>query len=411
MIKKIIYIYIIILLFFSNSFSNEVKDSKTYPTTLINSIKNSKDENLRIKNIRELSKYYYNSRDNSIEIINFYDQILNDEKESVSIRKLAARSLGYIEKDNAIEPLEKYISCFNTKEKKGENLFKYAQEQEVFRSAVDALSNYGKKVLPFLLEMYKDKLKVAIVSEVTMVAILGSVGGIDVIDVLKEKVKSNDLSIRRAVTYALSVIKTDNEKNKILIYQLGDALIRDVDGQVRTSAVEIFKDKKDENTYDLFKILYENDPYFIENSDSEKGNQKKMIYPVREAVKKYINNYDEGKQERERITGRIEISETKYDVGQVKIGEKVKKNIKIKNSGSVNLEIKSIGFSNAVEFDGNIQEVKILKPGEEKDIKISFIPLNEEGKHEYVLRIISSDKNNPMSKIYILLETIKDKSK
>src|SRR3989339_643635 len=356
-IKKIIYIYIIILLFFSNSFSNEVKDSKTYPTTLINSIKNSKDENLRIKNIRELSKYYYNSRDNSIEIINFYDQILNDEKESVSIRKLAARSLGYIEKDNAIEPLEKYISCFNTKEKKGENLFKYAQEQEVFRSAVDALSNYGKKVLPFLLEMYKDKLKVAIVSEVTMVAILGSVGGIDVIDVLKEKVKSNDLSIRRAVTYALSVIKTDNEKNKILIYQLGDALIRDVDGQVRTSAVEIFKDKKDENTYDLFKILYENDPYFIENSDSEKGNQKK------------------------------------------------------KNRKSVNLKKKSIGFIKAVEFDGNIQEVKILKPGEEKDIKISFIPLNEEGKHEYVLRIISSDKNNPMSKIYILLETIKDKSK
>ena len=103
--------------------------------------------------------------------------------------------MGYIEKDNAIEPLEKYISCFNTKEKKGENLFKYAQEQEVFRSAVDALSNYGKKVLPFLLEMYKDKLKVAIVSEVTMVAILGSVGGIDVIDVLKEKVKSEKAMI------------------------------------------------------------------------------------------------------------------------------------------------------------------------------------------------------------------------
>ena len=88
MMNKMIYLHIVMMLII-NSFIIS-KDIKADTLTMISNIKNAQDETTKSRLIKECSVFVHNSQDNNIEIIELFDQLLNNEKESISVRKLVA---------------------------------------------------------------------------------------------------------------------------------------------------------------------------------------------------------------------------------------------------------------------------------------------------------------------------------
>ena len=409
--KKVYILLIVIsMLLFCNSVHAENQNkSSTEINSIIANVKNSKDEETKIKYVHECSVFVYNSKDRNLEIIELYGDILNNKKESITVRKIVAHGLGDFNREDAIEPLKRYVTNYNKGIVKESNVFKREQEAELFAEAVSSLGYYGAKTLPFLLELYKDKSVVADISDARMLGIIRRAGGINVVDILIDKTKAVEVSVRRSAIYGLSTIREEGGNIQDKINKQAAKLLNDNDGQVRELAVEILGKKMNDETYKLLLQISEKDSYSCEEIVTKNGKEEKVVrYPVREKALKSIMAYKGELDEKSKSSSSLEIKEKEYDLGSIEEGAEAKIILKLKNTGSDVLNIDSVSSDKNVELKCDFSKCKAVRVNEEGELAIAFLPLQNIEKQEYIIEIRSNDRNNPKICIKIVLKVIKD---
>ena len=305
--------------------------------------------------------------------------------------------------------MKRYVTNYNKGIVKESNVFKREQEAELFAEAVSSLGYYGAKTLPFLLELYKDKSVVADISDARMLGIIRRAGGINVVDILIDKTKAVEVSVRRSAIYGLSTIREEGGNIQDKINKQAAKLLNDNDGQVRELAVEILGKKMNDETYKLLLQISEKDSYSCEEIVTKNGKEEKVVrYPVREKALKSIMAYKGELDEKSKSSSSLEIKEKEYDLGSIEEGAEAKIILKLKNTGSDVLNIDSVSSDKNVELKCDFSKCKAVRVNEEGELAIAFLPLQNIEKQEYIIEIRSNDRNNPKICIKIVLKVIKD---
>jgi len=94
---------------------------------------------------------------------------------------------------------------------------------------------------------------------------------------------------------------------------------------------------------------------------------------------------------------KIQLMEPVYDFGNVLSGPSVKHTFKVKNAGASDLVISRVQTS--CGCTAAAPSKKLLKPGEEADIAVTFDTRFEKGHSERVITVFSNDPQNPEAQI------------